>query len=86
LAGTPVARASWPTVNGRSNAVPPVPPFWEGGGYTFHSLEGQAFGAGQRSTNGDYLLAFITNGLACLLASLLVLRVSRHQLAVASAG
>jgi MFS family permease len=46
-----------------------------------------AFGAGAiRSTNGDYLLAFITSGLACLVASLLVLRVSRHQLAVASAG
>src|SRR6267143_1565596 len=46
-----------------------------------------AFGAGAvRSTNGDYLLAFIMSGLACLVASLLVLRVSRHQLAVASAG
>jgi MFS family permease len=46
-----------------------------------------AFGAGAvRSTNGDYLLAFITSGLACLVASLLVLRVSRHQLVVTSAG
>jgi MFS family permease len=45
-----------------------------------------AFGAGAvRSASGDYLLAFITSGLACLVASLLVLRVSRHQLAVASA-
>jgi len=46
-----------------------------------------AFGAGAiRSTNGDYLLAFITSGLACLVASLLVLRVSHLRPAVASAG
>ena len=45
-----------------------------------------AFGAGAiRSTNGDYLLAFIASGLACLVASLLVLRVSHSRLAVASA-
>jgi sugar phosphate permease len=32
-----------------------------------------AFGAGAvRSASGDYLLAFITSGLACLVASLLV--------------
>jgi predicted MFS family arabinose efflux permease len=37
-----------------------------------------AFGAGAvRSTTGQYLLAFVASGLACLLASLLVLRVSR---------
>jgi MFS family permease len=37
-----------------------------------------AFGAGAvRSLTGDYFLAFLTSGLACLLASLLVLRVSR---------
>lgn len=37
-----------------------------------------AFGAGTvRSLTGDYLLAFLTSGLACLLASLLVLRVTR---------
>src|SRR5216683_5029167 len=36
-----------------------------------------AFGAGAvRSLTGDYLLAFLTSGLACLLASLLVLRVT----------
>ncbi len=36
-----------------------------------------AFGAGAvRSLTGDYFLAFLTSGLACLLASLLVLRVS----------
>ena len=37
-----------------------------------------ALGAGTvRSLTGDYLLAFLTSGLACLLASLLVLRVTR---------
>jgi MFS family permease len=37
-----------------------------------------ALGAGTvRSLTGDYLLAFMTSGLACLLASLLVLRVTR---------
>lgn len=39
-----------------------------------------AFGAGAvRSVTGDYLLAFLTSGLACLLASLLVLRVTRYE-------
>ncbi len=39
-----------------------------------------AFGAGAvRSITGDYLLAFLTSGLACLLASLLVLRVTRSE-------
>ena len=43
-----------------------------------------AFGAGAvRSATGDYFLAFVTSGLACLLASLLVLRVSRAGLVVA---
>jgi sugar phosphate permease len=37
-----------------------------------------AFGAGAvRSLTGDYFLAFLTSGLACLLAALLVLRVTR---------
>jgi MFS family permease len=37
-----------------------------------------AFGAGMvRSVTGDYLLAFLISGLACLLASLLVLRIAR---------
>jgi sugar phosphate permease len=45
-----------------------------------------AFGAGAvRSATGDYLLAFMTSGLACLLASLLVLRVTRPAPAIASA-
>ena len=36
-----------------------------------------AFGAGMvRSVTGDYLLAFLISGLACLLASLLVLRIA----------
>jgi predicted MFS family arabinose efflux permease len=39
-----------------------------------------AFGAGAvRSVTGDYLLAFLTSGLACLLAALLVLRVTHHE-------
>jgi MFS family permease len=46
-----------------------------------------AFGAGAvRSATGDYFLAFVTSGLACLLASLLVLRITRPALAVAVAG
>src|SRR6266446_6963588 len=45
-----------------------------------------AFGAGAvRSFTGDYLLAFITSGLACLVASLLVLRVSYLRPAVVPA-
>jgi sugar phosphate permease len=45
-----------------------------------------AFGAGAvRSLAGDYLLAFLTSGLACLLASLLVLRVTHPQPAVVPA-
>jgi hypothetical protein len=37
-----------------------------------------AFGAGAvRSVTGQYLLAFVASDLACLLASLLVLRISR---------
>jgi MFS family permease len=45
-----------------------------------------AFGAGMvRSLTGDYLLAFLISGLACLLASLLVLRIARPGPAVAPA-
>jgi sugar phosphate permease len=45
-----------------------------------------AFGAGAvRSMSGDYLLAFLTSGLACLLASLLVLRVARPASAIVPA-
>ena len=37
-----------------------------------------AVGAGAiRGLTGSYMLAFITSGLACLLASLLVLRIAR---------
>ncbi|MBV9826897.1 MAG: MFS transporter [Alphaproteobacteria bacterium] len=40
-----------------------------------------AFGAGAvRTMTGDYLLAFLMSGLACLVASLLVLRVTRPML------
>ena len=45
-----------------------------------------AFGAGAvRSATGDYFLAFVTSGVACLLASLLVLRVTRSGMEVAPA-
>ena len=45
-----------------------------------------ALGAGAvRDITGTYLLAFIASGLACLVASLLVLRISRGQLATAAA-
>ena len=38
-----------------------------------------AFGAGEvRTLSGSYLMAFIASGLACLMASMLVLRVSRR--------
>jgi MFS family permease len=44
-----------------------------------------ALGAGAvRGFTGTYLLAFITSGVACLLASLLVLRISRRGLVVAA--
>ena len=44
-----------------------------------------AFGAGEvRTLSGSYLMAFIASGLACLMASMLVLRVSRRgELALA---
>jgi len=56
--------------------------------FAAHQIGGAfaAFGAGTvRSLTGDYLLAFMTSGLACLLASLLVLRVNRPAPAAAPA-
>jgi len=45
-----------------------------------------AFGAGAvRSLEGSYLLAFVASGVACLLASLLVLRISRPAPVLAAA-
>ena len=45
-----------------------------------------AFGAGAvRSMTGDYLLAFVTSGVACLMAAMLVLRVTRPSPALAPA-
>jgi MFS family permease len=45
-----------------------------------------AFGAGEvRGVSGDYLLAFLTSGLACLAAALLALRVSRPAAALVPA-
>jgi sugar phosphate permease len=48
--------------------------------YAGHQVGGAvaAVGAGAiRGLTGSYMLAFITSGLACLLASLLVLRIAR---------
>ena len=56
--------------------------------FAAHQIGGAlaAFGAGAvRSFTGDYLLAFMTSGLACLLASLLVLRVTRPAPAIVPA-
>jgi MFS family permease len=45
-----------------------------------------AFGAGTvRTITGDYLLAFLASGLACLIASLLVLRIAKPQPVLAAA-
>jgi hypothetical protein len=38
-----------------------------------------------RTWTGSYLLAFLASGLACLMASILVLRISRTRPAVAAA-
>ena len=44
-----------------------------------------ALGAGVvRNATGSYLLAFIASGAACLLASLLVLRIARAPVTVAA--
>jgi MFS family permease len=56
--------------------------------YAGHQLGGAvaAVGAGAiRSMTGSYLLAFITSGLACLLASLLVLRIARAPVVAVAA-
>ncbi len=56
--------------------------------FAFHQIGGAlaAFGAGAvRNETGDYFLAFVTSGIACLLASLIVLRVTRVQPALAAA-
>jgi MFS family permease len=45
-----------------------------------------AYGAGAvRSAEGSYLIAFVASGLACLMASLLVLRITRPAAALAAA-
>lgn len=56
--------------------------------FAFHQIGGAfaAYGAGAvRSETGDYLLAFVTSGIACLFASLIVLRVTRVQPAIVAA-
>lgn len=50
--------------------------------FAAHQIGGAmaAFGAGAvRSLSGSYLMAFIASGLACLMASILVLRVTRNE-------
>jgi Major Facilitator Superfamily len=56
--------------------------------FAAHQIGGAvaAFGAGAvRSLAGSYLMAFVASGLACLMASLLVLRVSPRAAGVAAA-
>jgi len=56
--------------------------------FAVHQVGGAlaAFGSGAvRSVTGDYMLAFLTSGIACIAASLLVLRVTRPQPAAAVA-
>ncbi|MFL5286497.1 MAG: MFS transporter [Rhodopila sp.] len=56
--------------------------------FAAHQIGGAmaAFGAGAvRSVSGSYLMAFVASGLACLMASLLVLRVSPRDSGVAAA-
>jgi MFS family permease len=56
--------------------------------FAFHQIGGAlaAFGAGAvRDTTGDYLVAFVTSGIACLLASLLVLRITCAMPVIAAA-
>ena len=49
------------------------------------SEAGTAFGAGAvRSASGSYLLAFLASGVACLAASMLVLRITPRGKLVAA--
>ena len=57
--------------------------------FAAHQIGGAtaAVGAGMvRSWTGSYMLAFMASGFACLIASVLVLRISRPKQAVAAAG
>ena len=57
--------------------------------FATHQIGGAlaAFGAGEvRTWTGSYLLAFMASGIACLAASMLVLRIARVRPAVAAAG
>jgi MFS family permease len=75
IATVPPTFALTNAVFGRRDA--PVMMSWI---YAGHQVGGAvaAVGAGAvRSLTGSYLLAFLTSGLACLLASLLVLRIAR---------
>jgi predicted MFS family arabinose efflux permease len=75
IATVPPTFALTNAVFGRKDA--PVMMSWI---YAGHQVGGAvaAVGAGAvRGLTGSYLLAFLTSGLACLLASLLVLRIAR---------
>lgn len=57
--------------------------------FTLHQIGGAAaaVGAGYvRTWTGSYLLAFLMSGMACLIAAILVMRVSRPQAALAAAA
>ena len=57
--------------------------------FAMHQVGGAsaAVGAGiVRSWTGSYLVAFLASGLACLLASILVLRIARVRPALAATG
>jgi MFS family permease len=78
VATAPATFALTNQVFGRRDA--PVVVSWIFAG---HQIGGAlaAFGAGAvRTMTGDYMLAFLSSGLACLVASLLVLRVARPAL------
>jgi hypothetical protein len=57
--------------------------------FTAHQVGGAlaAFGGGAvRSLSGSYMLAFVASGMACLLASMLVLRITPRGVMVAVAA
>jgi predicted MFS family arabinose efflux permease len=83
IATVPPTFALTNAVFGRKDA--PVMMSWI---YAGHQIGGAAaaVGAGAvRGLTGSYMLAFISSGLACLLASLLVLRIARAPVVLAAA-
>ena len=70
-------------VFGRRDA--PVIVSWIFAGHQIGGAVAALGAGGGRDLTGTYLAAFLTSGLACLLASLLVLRISRDGLVPAAA-